>query len=53
MTNEEFIAAARAEHDETPGVEIHHDAEVDRCSTGAYVQAWVWVYDKSQTRYKE
>ena len=54
MTNEEFIKQARMKYQEEGRIEIDDNAIVSpSADNGAYVQAWVRVYDKSQERYKE
>lgn len=56
MTDEEYIAKARAQYGKDGEIEIDDDAEVSRAhdhapgapchhldDDGAYVQAWVWI----------
>lgn len=45
-TDQWYIAHARVEYGDEGRIEIDDDAKVSRGSDpGAYVQAWVWVYD--------
>jgi hypothetical protein len=47
MTDKEYIGAAREKYGRDGEIEIDHNAVVSRGDDpGAYVQAWVWVYDK-------
>jgi hypothetical protein len=46
VTNAEYIRLAREQHQKDGEIEIDDDAGVSRgADPGAYVQAWVWVYD--------
>jgi hypothetical protein len=46
MTNEEYIRRARKEYQRDGEIEVDDNAVVSRGSDpGAYVQAWVWVYN--------
>jgi hypothetical protein len=49
----DYIEAARADYQRDGEIEIDDDAVVSRNddpdgSHGAYVQAWVWVYDPEE-----
>ena len=45
-TNENYIKTARAQYGDDGSVEIDDGAIVSKgYDNGAYVQAWVWVYD--------
>ena len=46
MTDQEYIELARAQYESEGSIEIDDGAPVSRgMDPGAYVQAWVWVYD--------
>jgi hypothetical protein len=46
MTDEQYRDKAREQYGREGSIEIDVDAPVSRGSDpGAYVQAWVWVYD--------
>lgn len=46
MTDEEYVTAARAQYQKDGEIEVDDGAKVSRGDDpGAYVQAWVWVYD--------
>lgn len=48
MTDEQYIAKARKEYQEDGSIEVDDGAPVSRGSDpGAYVQAWVWVYNET------
>lgn len=47
ITDKAYIEAARKIHHKDGEVEIDEGATVSRGSDpGAYIQAWVWVYDE-------
>ena len=47
MTDEEFRAEAKKQYEVEGECEIDDDAVVSRGDdNGAYVQAWVWVYEE-------
>lgn len=49
MTDEQYIEAARAQHEREGTLEIDDNAKVSRGDdNGAYVQAWVWVYNAGE-----
>jgi hypothetical protein len=52
-TDEQMRAAAKAQYEDEGSIEIDDDALISRAKPnsdkGAYVQAWVWVYDKDAT----
>ena len=39
-----YIDQAKREYEDND-IEIDHDAAVEKVDNGAWVQAWVWVYD--------
>jgi hypothetical protein len=46
VSDEEYIAIARTEYQRDGEIEIDEGATVSRSDDGgAYVQAWVWVYN--------
>lgn len=49
MTDAEYIDAARQEYQTEGEIEIDDNAVVSRSNGGAYVQAWVWAYDKEES----
>lgn len=53
-TNAEYIALAREEYQRDGEIEIDDDAVISRGDDpGAYVQAWVWVYDPKKPEFCE
>ncbi len=54
ITDEQYRQAAIGIHTEDGVLEIDSDAKVSRGDDpGAYVQAWVWVYDSDITGEEE
>lgn len=51
-TGRKLIEAARAIFEREGEIEIDDNAKISRArgENGAYVQAWVWVYDEDVTR---
>ena len=51
FTNEQYIKAAQELHNSDGSLEVDDGAPVSRGDDdGAYVQAWVWVYDEEALR---
>lgn len=44
-TDSEYVGAAKMMYGDEGSIEVDDDAPVSRCEKGAYVQAWVFVYD--------
>lgn len=49
-TDQQMIEAARRQYEDEGSIEIDDEAKISRSDDnedkGAYVQAWVWVYDE-------
>lgn len=45
MTDEQYRKKAKEKYEDEGTIEIDEDALVSTGDCGAYVQAWVWVYN--------
>ena len=48
MTDEQYRAKAKEKYEDEGTIEIDESALVSTGDCGAYVQAWVWVYDEKE-----